>query len=207
MNCRNCGAPMELFERRRYSFCRHCGSFHFIDAGAGHDGVQVLERAANAAPCPVCAAPLAKALLDGTHAIQYCEQCRGVLVSRGAFVDVTTTRRAFAEGAPVPPQPIDQRELQRRMTCPVCQGGMDVHPYYGPGNVVIDTCSRCDVIWLDFGELRQIADAPGRDRGRRFAPAEPPDSRPDDVRHDVRTPDRRQAGSLADLLADLFSED
>jgi Zn-finger nucleic acid-binding protein len=43
-----------------------------------------------------------------------------------------------------------------------------VHPYYGPGNVVIDTCSRCDLIWLDFGELKQIADAPGRDRGRQI---------------------------------------
>jgi Zn-finger nucleic acid-binding protein len=42
---------------------------------------------------------------------------------------------------------------------------MDVHPYYGPGNVVIDSCSACDLIWLDHGELTQITDAPGRDRG------------------------------------------
>jgi hypothetical protein len=26
------------------------------------------------------------------------------------------------------------------------------------------------VVWLDFGELRQIADAPGRDRGRKIQP-------------------------------------
>jgi hypothetical protein len=25
-------------------------------------------------------------------------------------------------------------------------------------------------VWLDFGELRQIADAPGADRGRRVRP-------------------------------------
>jgi hypothetical protein len=42
---------------------------------------------------------------------------------------------------------------------------MEVHPYYGPGNVVIDSCSACDLIWLDHGELKQISDAPGRDRG------------------------------------------
>jgi Zn-finger nucleic acid-binding protein len=41
---------------------------------------------------------------------------------------------------------------------------MDVHPYYGPGNVVIDTCIDCRVLWLDHGELRKIRDAPGRDR-------------------------------------------
>jgi hypothetical protein len=33
--------------------------------------------------------------------------------------------------------------------------------------VVIDSCRDCDVIWLDFGELKQIVNAPGRDRGGR----------------------------------------
>jgi Zn-finger nucleic acid-binding protein len=47
---------------------------------------------------------------------------------------------------------------------------LETHPYYGPGNVVIDSCAACDVIWLDFGELKQIVDAPGRDRGSRQLP-------------------------------------
>jgi Zn-finger nucleic acid-binding protein len=34
------------------------------------------------------------------------------------------------------------------------------------GNVIIDTCGTCDVVWLDFGELKQMEDAPGQDRGR-----------------------------------------
>jgi Zn-finger nucleic acid-binding protein len=41
------------------------------------------------------------------------------------------------------------------------------YPHSGPGNVVIDNCAACDLIWLDFGEIRQIVDAPGRDRGTR----------------------------------------
>ncbi len=44
---------------------------------------------------------------------------------------------------------------------------MDTHPYYGPGNVVIDSCESCQAVWLDFGELRQIVNAPGQDRGKR----------------------------------------
>ena len=48
---------------------------------------------------------------------------------------------------------------------------MSTHPYYGPGNIVIDSCEGCDAVWLDFGELTQITDAPGRDRGNRNAPA------------------------------------
>jgi len=41
MNCRNCGAPTELFERRRYFFCTHCGSFSFINTPEV-EGVRVL---------------------------------------------------------------------------------------------------------------------------------------------------------------------
>jgi Zn-finger nucleic acid-binding protein len=44
---------------------------------------------------------------------------------------------------------------------------MTTDPYSGPGNVVIDSCAACDLIWLDFGEMRQIVDAPGGDRGSR----------------------------------------
>jgi Zn-finger nucleic acid-binding protein len=43
---------------------------------------------------------------------------------------------------------------------------MDVHPYYGPGNIVIDTCGTCQLLWLDHGELASVIDAPGRDRRR-----------------------------------------
>jgi Zn-finger nucleic acid-binding protein len=163
MNCRNCGAAMELFERRRYYFCAYCGTFDFIETSP-QDGVEILERS-HGAPCPVCAAPLAKALLDNVHPISYCERCTGMLVPRGSFVDVITSRRAAANGPTVTPAPLDPRELQRRIACPTCHERMDVHPYYGPGNILIDTCSRCDVIWLDNGELKQVGDAPGRDRG------------------------------------------
>ena len=34
------------------------------------------------------------------------------------------------------------------------------HIYAGPGNVVLDSCERCQVNWLDAGELRRIAVAP-----------------------------------------------
>jgi Zn-finger nucleic acid-binding protein len=167
MDCRNCGAPMELFERRRYYFCTYCGTFHFIETPP-MEGVHVLERPATALPCPLCAAPLAKSLLDETYAIESCEQCRGLLMSRAEFAAAIAARRASESGPPSSPVPIDRRELARKLTCPSCRAPMDVHPYYGPGNVVIDACSRCDIIWLDFGELKQITDAPGRDRGRRW---------------------------------------
>jgi Zn-finger nucleic acid-binding protein len=159
---------MALFERRRYFFCEHCGTFHFIDAPAV-DGVQVLERREDRR-CPRCEGSLAASLLDGQYAIESCERCRGVLLSRAAFADALNRRRARAAGPGVPPEPVDRRELDRRATCPQCASAMDVHPYYGPGNVVIDSCTPCALIWLDYGELQQITDAPGRDRGRPLPP-------------------------------------
>lgn len=191
---------MELFERRKYYFCRYCGTFHFIEAPAT-DGVQVLEHGGDA-PCPVCSAPLSRALLDDQHPVRYCERCRGVLLPRGVFVDVVTTRRAFATSPPSIPVPLEERELQRRVVCPQCRERMDVHPYYGPGNIVIDTCRQCDVIWLDFGELRQVTEAPGRDRGQGARPApEAPELPPVHLPRRVSLGNRDLRGLLEDLLS------
>src|SRR5918993_1664310 len=99
MDCRNCGAPMELFERRRYYFCTYCGTFHFIETPPV-DGVQVIERPATASPCPLCARPLAKSLLDETYRIESCEQCRGVLMRRADFASAIAARRARESGEP-----------------------------------------------------------------------------------------------------------
>ena len=160
---------MELFERRRYYFCRYCGSFHFLD-NTDADGVQILETPAKAMPCPRCAGALATAVLDQTHPVRICTVCRGVLVARPTFAHVVQTRRTWATGQPVPPLPLDRREMERVVSCPACTTRMEVHPYYGPGNVIIDSCGPCDLVWLDRGELKQIADAPGADRGVRKPP-------------------------------------
>jgi Zn-finger nucleic acid-binding protein len=82
---------------------------------------------------------------------------------------VVSKRRAWATGPPAEPVPLDRRELHRRLRCPNCGGAFDTYPHLGPGAVVIDNCTRCDLIWLDFGEIQQIVDAPGRDRGTRGA--------------------------------------
>ena len=159
---------MELFERRRYYFCTFCGSFSFIETPAV-EGVRVLERPVPAPICPLCRAPLAKALLDDAFAVQHCERCRGILLARATFAEAIVRRRASDSGEPARPVPLDRRELERVIVCPSCRSRMDVHPYYGPGNVVIDSCQGCDLIWLDLGELEQITRAGGRDRGWRVS--------------------------------------
>ena len=202
MNCQNCGAPMELFARRRYFFCRHCGTFHFLDAPEV-DGLQVLARRDDARTCAVCSGPLAESLLDRAHSVEYCERCRGVLMARRTFAEVITRRRAWATGPPTPAIPLDRVELERVINCPACHARMEVHPYFGPGNVVMDSCGACDLVWLDFGEMQQIVDAPGRDRGMRDAP--PPGIGPSSARRDDAAGEARPPADLLDALRDLLT--
>ena len=89
------------------------------------------------------------------------------MIERRSFAGVVEKRRAWATETPEPPIPLNRQDLERKVRCPACTGPMTTHPYYGPGNVVIDSCEPCELIWLDFGELEQIVDAPGKDRGSR----------------------------------------
>jgi len=169
MNCQNCGGAMELFAARGYFFCRYCGSFHFPEATAD-DGIRLVSDHPAASNCAVCDKPLASAMLDETHAVRYCRNCRGVLIPRRGFAGVVQHRRAWATGTPGPAVPLNPDDLRRKVRCPVCRAAMMTHPYYGPGNVVLDSCESCELVWLDFGELKQIVDAPGNDRSTRQMP-------------------------------------
>jgi len=98
--------------------------------------------------------------------VLHCPQCQGLLAMQSTFPAIVRRIRARAKGAPARPRPLDREELERRLICPNCGQTMDTHPYAGPGNVVVDVCARCELIFLDNGELSAIRDAPGRDRGQ-----------------------------------------
>jgi Zn-finger nucleic acid-binding protein len=93
--------------------------------------------------------------------VEHCEACMGVLVRDEIFAMLVRNRRAEYRGAASHPALLALELLQHRTSCPGCRCEMDVHPYYGPGNVVIDSCSRCGLIWLDCGEMMSIEQAPG----------------------------------------------
>ena len=157
---------MALVPSRRYFQCGHCGTHHFPDTVEA-DGIRLVGQSADPPKCPVCTTGMAHALLDNEHPIDFCARCRGILLPRTSFALVTQRRRAWATSPPVEPSPVDRDELRRRLACPTCGRVFDTYMHSGPGNVIIDNCATCDVIWLDFGEMRQMIDAPGRDRGSR----------------------------------------
>ena len=166
MNCQNCGAAMELVESRRYFVCRHCGSFSFPES-IDVDGIRIVGRPIDAKSCPVCSVPMDQALLDDSHSVHFCGKCRGMLLPRDTFAGAVGRRRAWAEGPGVQPPPLDRRSLDRKLACPLCRGRFMTYAYGGPGAVVMDGCDSCNVVWLDYRELKQIVDAPGGDRGTR----------------------------------------
>jgi Zn-finger nucleic acid-binding protein len=202
MNCKNCGAPMTLFRKRAYFYCTHCGAFHFTSASP--DGVRLLGDAPQGIKCPICRLPLRLASLDDRFQGYQCQKCQGILLDRFSFRHTVEARRARALGPAEAPQPLDQKELARLINCPTCARAMQTHPYYGPGNIVIDTCQHCNTIWLDYGELAVAVNAPGRDRGASFVPREPAFDKQKKLKK-LQGRRRKKEIDLGELLDKLFS--
>jgi len=152
MNCPNCGAPLKLKGRMDSFACDYCRSVYFPEEN--EDGVRLLAENSSLL-CPVCAVPLMHASIEH-HRIRYCTRCRGTLIQMAAFLvlmdDLRNRHGGFAAIVPPP----ETSELKRRLRCPHCGRTMDTHYYAGSGNVVMDTCSPCELNWFDAGELLKI---------------------------------------------------
>ena len=150
---------MRLVRDRDYYVCDYCGTFHHPDPN--RDGIRILGESSDLA-CPVCRDTLVTAALDLNSAL-YCSNCRGVLLHQAVLVFSLNYLRKISN-AITPPQRFDSKELERPLRCPRCHHDMNTHPYGGPGNIVIDNCNDCNLVWLDYGELNRVLTAPGNDR-------------------------------------------
>ena len=90
------------------------------------------------------------------------------MIDRASLGELIELLRSAYQGNDDPPRAVEARQLHERTRCPACVDVMDTFPYYGPSNVVIDTCEGCKLTWLDRGELSQIIRAPGRRDYTRF---------------------------------------
>jgi LSD1 subclass zinc finger protein len=159
MNCPNCGAALELLPGRSHLRCPYCTSLTFPEPTG--DGVVVLEGT-HPHDCPACHRPLALAALDG-DSVGYCRDCRGILLSTDHFARAIARRRDAQSGRDRAVEPIDPKDLRRVRRCARCGRRTDTHVYGGGGNVVIDTCEHCQLVWLDAGELTALGrHVPGR---------------------------------------------
>ena len=124
------------------------------------DQIQITDRETDFS-CPSCYDQrLNVATLIRTQ-VCCCKGCHGFLIDSETFGKLVLHLRASYTGPDDQPKMADQRELQKKMTCPTCLEKMFTHAYYGPGNAVINSCNRCHLNWFDAGELSSIVTAPG----------------------------------------------
>ena len=153
MNCTACGGPLKPIPTNDSLVCEYCKSVYFPPRN--DDGVVVL-GAAKDEMCPVCGIGLQEATLERT-AIRYCTQCRGMLVPMGAFPElIDALREKFPGRVDIPA--LDPAELHRKLTCPHCKQPMVVDFYPAATNVVIGSCERCALDWVDHGKMQRIVD-------------------------------------------------
>jgi Zn-finger nucleic acid-binding protein len=150
---------MRIIRDRGLLICDHCGSQR--EAPPVSEDLELLGETSQ--PCPVCSTPLSQSRLHG-YPLLCCSQCAGLLIDMNRFATIIEAVRAHDVGAFRTAIPARQKPGERTLNCPSCRQPFVSHRYGGPGNVVIDTCSRCLVNWLDQGELRRIALAPDRQR-------------------------------------------
>ncbi len=114
--------------------------------------------------CADCGQTLGFADLAGIK-VAACPGCHGVLIQREFVWPIVQRLRQAGQDTGEMPDPLNPDALRRQTDCPVCGLTMETFPYAGPGCVVIDACRQCDVMWLNGGELTQIARAPGKRDG------------------------------------------
>jgi Zn-finger nucleic acid-binding protein len=146
---------MRIDRDRSLFACDHCGSQQEAPAAAAY--VELPNDTTS--PCPLCSTPLSASRLEG-HALLCCARCFGMLIEMNRFAAVIDAVRSHEERVFRIALPRRQNPSGRVIICPSCGQPMVGHVYGGPGNVVIDSCERCQVNWLDSGELRRIAVAP-----------------------------------------------
>jgi Zn-finger nucleic acid-binding protein len=181
MNCPACGAPIALKPDTAGYKCDYCHTVFYpgeqddgVEAGtpadveAGgetgmQDGVEVSAEGSDtthgpALACPICSLPLVRASI-AKILVLFCNQCHGVLLPMPVLQPILEELRSTAGSAAVQTPP-DRGDIKRTVRCPKCNQRLDTHYYAGPGNVIVDSCDPCDLLWLDRGELTRIAHAP-----------------------------------------------
>ena len=153
--CTSCGAPLTPVAGKDYFICHYCGAFYFPQAS--RDGVKILGEPASRI-CPVCKIPLVTAAIEEIH-VQACARCRGVMVNQDQLAFIINTLRLNSNKMENI-LPLDRADLNQVRVCQTCGRTMDTHAYEGGGNIVIDVCARCGIIWFDYGEIKRIISSP-----------------------------------------------
>jgi Zn-finger nucleic acid-binding protein len=153
--CGKCGAPIAPVPGKNYFVCHYCGAYYFPEAS--RDSVKILGEPGTLT-CPVCKIPLVTAVIEDFH-VQACAQCRGVIINQDQLSFVIKSLRVTSNKIE-DVLPLNRADLAVQRVCQTCGRKMDTHAYEGGGNIVIDVCIHCGVVWFDYGEIYRIITSP-----------------------------------------------
>jgi Zn-finger nucleic acid-binding protein len=153
--CGSCGAPITPVPGKDYFVCHYCGAYYFPDAS--QDGIKMLGEPGTLT-CPVCKIPLVTAAINEMH-VQACSKCRGVMINQDQLSFIIKSLRLTSKKIETV-LPLNRADLSVKRTCQTCGRTMDTHAYEGGGNIVIDVCIHCGVVWFDYGEMKRVISSP-----------------------------------------------
>ena len=161
MNCQNCSNEMQQIHDMDHFYCCTCQIYEFpTSIEQSPDGIQPAGKTTEFL-CPVCPDQSLEIGLIGKCQVCFCNNCRGYVLDTQTLGQLIQALRSTYKGPDDKPVMIEQAELRKSTHCPACFETMQTHPYYGPGNVVLDSCMECKLSWMGHGELAKIVRAPG----------------------------------------------
>lgn len=156
MNCHSCEFPLEWDGVSPIVVCELCRTYRSTDTPDGTGERIVSLNRTGQWRCPCCRRNLSVAAMDGLK-VEHCADCEGVLMDSDVFAMFVRNRREeFREAASQPTILVTDRLAEQRH-CPECRRAMAIHPCYGPSLMIVESCVRCGMVWLDCREWSAVA--------------------------------------------------
>jgi Zn-finger nucleic acid-binding protein len=109
--------------------------------------------------CPTCSTPLATRRIADVDA-RVCRAGHGLVMPQHDLRRAIFGSSEQQPGTPsVPAGALRKasRPKHAHRPCPSCRAAMESYNYGYNSNIMLDRCDDCSLIWLDQGELRQLA--------------------------------------------------
>lgn len=109
--------------------------------------------------CPICKIALTDKVYDRA-AFSECSQCAGIWITQDnlkqlEYENVNDLVQIDLQNVPIKPANLPTNTL----TCPKCSDEMEQFHFMVDTPIMLNRCSDCEGLWIDDGELTQMAEA------------------------------------------------
>lgn len=105
--------------------------------------------------CPVCNTTLARTEYEG-FIVQQCPDCHGHLLTVRRLDSIKRKEEKSIEELKTETTKETGNDSLHKLRCPKCKQRMQKRFIPDPGAFHVDRCDRCELIWVDGGELARL---------------------------------------------------